>query len=143
MGNDWYVTTKMSRNAIPNRSDIESLGAMINKLRDEGKLGQAVLAVDEAVQKHPDSFDLLNLKAELKIQTGNSQDGKQILLEIIKRFPSHVDALNNLGVIEFHAGNLNSAIEFLKDALILNPANESAISNLSHIQKIQKNVTTP
>ena len=143
MGNDWYITTKMGPNSISNRSDIISIKTMINKLRDEENLDKAVLAADEAVQKHPESLDLLNLKAKLKVQTGNIQEGKKIFLGIIKRSPGHVDALNNLGVIEFHEGNLNSAIEFLKDALLLDPANESAIFNLSHIQKIQENGITP
>jgi hypothetical protein len=115
--------------------EVQDVFLGIKQLQVAGEFETAARAVDQTLKKNPTHLDLQNLKAELKIQTGDSAAGQSILLNIIKRSPSHVAALNNLAVIEVEKKNWQAAKEFLKDALNVDPENSIAISNLSYVKQ--------
>ena len=121
-------------NHFYNISNTETFLLKIKGLQNLGKTEDAYETVKLALKHLPGSLELLNLKAEIEVQRGNTNKGQQILLDIIKIKPDYVDALNNLGVLEYYEGNLNAAKEFFKNALILDANNKTAIFYLSKIK---------
>ncbi len=106
----------------------------VEALRDEGRIEDAIDAIESGLRENPGYPDLMNLKAELILQGGNVEAAKEILWEAVLSFPFDTNLLNNISVIEVMQGRHDSALGMLQRVLEIEPKNETALSNLQYIQ---------
>jgi len=122
--------------------DISRLPAVIRQLCSEKKLQQALLLVSLALEKHPDSPDLLNIKGELKFASGDKSEAKLIFHNIINHWPSHAKALSNLATIFWLEGDVQTAVNHFTKSLQVNRYDRDTIYNyyevLSKLKQAQE-----
>ncbi len=113
---------------------VEEAFEKASSLRDTGKIEEAMAVLDDAVEKDGQFPDLMNLKAELNLQTGNLEAAKEILWGAIMKFPFNVQLLNNVAVIEIMQRRYDSALALLHRTLEIEPGNEAALVNVRYIE---------
>ncbi|NWF75121.1 MAG: class I SAM-dependent methyltransferase, partial [Nitrospirae bacterium] len=89
----------------------------INSLMNIQKFSEAEGVINEALQKFPDSPELLNEQAVLKIKQGDKQGAKEILLKITKINQSFYPAYNNLACLYCDEGDFENATRYFEEAL--------------------------
>jgi FkbM family methyltransferase len=89
----------------------------INHLIESGNFNEANTALNQAIEKYPDSPDLLNLQAALKFQMGDKEGTKIVLFDLINRWPAYFPAYNNLALIFWNSGDFDNAVKYFEDAL--------------------------
>ncbi|MEW6003128.1 MAG: glycosyltransferase [Nitrospirota bacterium] len=99
----------------------------INKLLESRRFEEADIAIKQAIEKYPDSLDLLSLQAILKIYIGDKEEAKVILLDLIKRWPTNYTAYNNLGLIFYESGDFDNAVKYFEDALRISQFDRSIV----------------
>jgi tetratricopeptide (TPR) repeat protein len=75
-----------------------STAEKINNLLEAENFKDANIVLEQAIEKNPDSPDLLNLLGVLMLRTGKLDEAAKMFLDIIKRWPNHTEASNNLSV---------------------------------------------
>jgi Flp pilus assembly protein TadD len=95
---------------------------------------EANTILQQAIEKYPDSPDLLNVKGQFLLQTGDIEEAAKIFLDLTERWPDHAEALNNLAVVLCYKKKYDSAIKLLQRVLRLNPSHSDALENLKFIQ---------
>jgi len=91
-------------------------------------------SIDQAILEYPYSPDLMTLKAELMLRTGNLEEAAKILSYVIDFHPAHIEALNNLAVLLCYKKDYKEAMRLLRKVLKLNPSNKDALQNILFIQ---------
>jgi tetratricopeptide (TPR) repeat protein len=105
----------------------------ISSLSSAGHMEEAHLAATGALERFPDSPDLINLLSRLKFQMGKFEEAKSILTGLINRFPKYSPALTNLGFIFWQEGNIENALQYFSEALNVNPSDREAILNCGEL----------
>jgi tetratricopeptide (TPR) repeat protein len=99
----------------------------IKNLIDLKKFKEAESALTEARAQNPNSPDLLNLQAVLKIHMGDNEGAKAILLDLIKRWPAYFPAYNNLALIFWDGGDYENAVKYFEEALRISNFDRSVV----------------
>jgi glycosyltransferase involved in cell wall biosynthesis len=99
----------------------------INKLLELSKFEEANSVIIQAIEKYPDSPDVLNLQAILKLHINDTEGAKSILLDLIKRWPTYYPAYVNLALIFWNSGIVEQAISYFEDALRISQLNRSVV----------------
>ncbi len=73
--------------------------------------------VNHTFDKFPDSPELLNEHAVLKLHQGDKQGAKEGLLDIIKTHPSYYPAYNNLACLYWDEGDFENAKKYFEESL--------------------------
>jgi glycosyltransferase involved in cell wall biosynthesis/Flp pilus assembly protein TadD len=89
----------------------------INSLLAGRKYDEAISSLEEALQKYPDSPDLLNLHAILKLHMKDSEGAKGILFDLIKNLPAYYPAYLNLACVFWNDGDTEDAAKYFEEAL--------------------------
>ena len=89
----------------------------VSDLMDLHKLEDADRVLRESVGKYPNSPDLLNLLAILKVKMQDMEGARSVLSDIVKRWPNNLTAYNNLACIFWDSGDLENASKYFEDAL--------------------------
>jgi len=105
------------------------LAGVVRRLCDDRRIHEALSVVSYALAKYPDSPDLYNLQAELKLEIYHKSDAKEILVNLTKRWPRHAKALNNLGVILGQEGNSREALGCFTMSLEAEPYDKNGVCN--------------
>lgn len=121
------------KNFLDDRDKLMEILKKIDKLRNEGRLKIALLALEGLMPEYPDLPEVLNLMAEIKYQMGHKEDARNIFLEILEKFPDYSRALNNLGVIYFNDHYTEKALYYFKKSLKINPDDSSTVLNLGDL----------
>ncbi len=128
------LESKLSGYKSKEKPEAVSLALKIaTDLREQGKPEEALNVIEKAVEENSAFPDLLNFKAELKLQLGLLEEAKTILWNIIMSVPFDVNAMNNIAVIEIIEKRYDSALGVLQRLLEVEPNNEAALSNLQFI----------
>lgn len=99
----------------------------INQLMASQRFSEAEIAINEALEKFPDSPELLNEQAVLKVHQGDKQGAKEVLLEIIGKYPSFYPPYNNLACIFWNDGNMENAAKYFEEALRISNYDRSVV----------------
>lgn len=132
---DYRMTTVTEHIVLPN--DLQecvdcrpgTLPEALKSLCATGRSHEALSAMSYALEKYPDSPDLCNLQAELKLEIGDGSDAKEILLSLVERWPRHSRALSNLGVVLAMEGNAEEACGYLTGSLEIDPYDRNTVCN--------------
>lgn len=89
----------------------------IHALMKSQNLAEADIALKYSLEKYPDVPDLHNLRAVLKIHSGDREGAKSLLLDIIKKWPTYFIAYNDLACIYWDAGEYENAAKHFEEAL--------------------------
>lgn len=99
----------------------------INNLLGFGKFEEANTALKQAIEKYPDTLELFNLQAVLKIQVGDIEGAKEVLLNLTKRWPGYFAPYNNLACIFWDSGDFENAVKYFEDALRISNFDRSVV----------------
>jgi tetratricopeptide (TPR) repeat protein len=113
-----------------NRDEINNIKMLI----ENEKIEEAREVTEKAIEKYPDSPDLLNVRGELMMQSGNIEEATKIFLDIKERWPYYVETLNNIATILCYNNNWGDAKKLLQEAIKLSPSNKNIIENLKFVQ---------
>jgi Flp pilus assembly protein TadD len=106
----------------------------IKSLLEAENFEEANTILQQAIEKYPDSPDLLNAKGQFLLQTGDIEEATKIFLDLTERWPEHVESLNNLATICCFKQDWDIAIKLLRKALRLSPSDEDILANLTFAQ---------
>ena len=113
---------------------------MGNALKDQSKLGEAVLASSNALSIRPDY-------AEAYYNTGNAYQDQGKLDKAVVAYskalairPDYTDAYNNMGNVLKDQGKLEQAKEAYRKVISINPDYAEAFNNMGTIFQIQGNL---
>lgn len=99
----------------------------INGLLESGKFKEADSVLEHAIEKYPNSIDLLNLQAMIKIYMGDKEGAKVILFDLIGRWPTQYAAYNNLAIIFWESGDFDNAMKYFEETLKVSNYNRAAV----------------
>ena len=110
----------------------------LKQLQTRLQSGQADVAeilkdVNVYLQRSPNDFQALFLKARILERTGNIVDAKQILQELIKARPESVAAYNNLARLYLAEGDLVQAQLLLEQAMRTHTGYATVYENLNQV----------
>jgi len=118
----WFIKSDLSR--INERKQEQDIYAQIieeitkiNNLIGYGRFKDADTALNQALEKYPDSPDLLNFHAILKLHMKDSEGAKGILFDLIKNHPAYYPAYNNLACLYWDEGDFENATRYFEEAL--------------------------
>jgi SAM-dependent methyltransferase len=96
---DFVLMRRRSEEMYIDKTDLraEEIKKIKNRL-EAGNYEDVNTALTEAIQKYPDSPDLLNLMGMLMLRTGKPEEAAKIFLDIINRWPTYGEASRNLSV---------------------------------------------
>lgn len=123
-GHGKQAQTISDRDKIAERDQTQDLNIQrtteinrIYQLIESGNFEKALSALEQAIEKYPDTPDFVNLQAVLKLRTGDNEGAKSILFDLIQRWPTHYPAYNNLALIFWNSGDIENAMKYFEDAL--------------------------
>jgi len=105
------------------------LPTVLRELCDANRVWEALSVIGYALEKYPDSPDLYNLQAELKVEIGDSAGAKEVLFSLVRRWPYHAKALGNLGVILALERNTEDALSYFARSLEVHPYDKNTVCN--------------
>ena len=86
-----------------------------------GKLGQALLAYEAALQLLPNETDVANDLGRLAQQLGYLEIAEKLLLKYLAADPGHIEATNNLACVQRDQKRYGDAVETLRALLGVEP----------------------
>jgi nucleoside-diphosphate-sugar epimerase/glycosyltransferase involved in cell wall biosynthesis/ADP-heptose:LPS heptosyltransferase/GT2 family glycosyltransferase len=100
----------------------------INNFLRSGMLEDANKSLKHALEKYPDSPDLLNLQAILKLHMKDSEGAKGILFDLIKNQPAYYPAYLNLACIFWNDKDFDNASKYFEEALRMSNYDKAVVS---------------
>ena len=92
-------------------------------LQIDGAYENAVRGLDEALTYDPRSPSLRLERAQLELSLGNTELGKQYLVQALDEKSNYTDAIFLLSQVQVSEGNVGEAIESVEAATIISPRN--------------------
>jgi Flp pilus assembly protein TadD len=111
----------------------DSINSQIENIRylmDSDNFEEACKVIEEAVDKYPNSPQLLNLKGELLWRLGKINEATELFLYIREHWPSHIETLNNIAIILCYEKKWDEAIKLFQKILLLSPSNKEVLENM-------------
>src|SRR5690348_946770 len=105
----------------------------IIELHRAGRLGEAEAGYRELLAADPDNAEVLHLLGILRAQTGDAEEGLELVQRAIERDPQHDVFRHTLGEMQLQAGRLDESEAAYLSAKELNPNLTSAHSGLGQI----------
>ncbi len=109
--------------------ELNKIILQVNNLLRDGKLKEADELVRYSLNKFPDEYSLLNLKAIILNYAGNVASSISLLDKIANLYPERSEVFVNKGIILLQNGEIGRAIEVFQLALKISPENSSAVYN--------------
>lgn len=109
---------------------IEEIGKLkhIKHIESRSKKANTNTDVNQKLQEYPDSPELLNEQAVLKLHQGDKQGAKEVFLEIIKKHPTYYPSYNNLACLYWNERDFENASKYFEEALKI--VKSQAIGNM-------------
>jgi glycosyltransferase involved in cell wall biosynthesis len=98
------------------KEKIKSVKSKIEKLIEEGRLGEAKFALDKYNTKMPGDQDICSMYAVIHIIEGELENAEKVLLEGLEKDSVHFDLLFNLAYIYEQRGQLRQAVDLYSKA---------------------------
>jgi tetratricopeptide (TPR) repeat protein len=105
-------------------------------LHQQGKLGQALVLYQKALQANPRSPDTLHLLGVALHQAGRSEQSVALVRAAISLRPDSAIFHNNFGLILRDQMKLSEALEAFQEAVRLDPLHIEAVQNTARIQTL-------
>ena len=105
----------------------------IQKLASEGKLKEALTAVNQYLDVNSQDGAMLFLKAQLLAKLGQTDDAINLLEGMTERFPEMVAPYNDLAVLYAKQNRLDDARKTLEMAIAVQPNFATAYENLADL----------
>ena len=99
-------------------------------LKDQGKVDEAVTAIQEARRENPADLNLLLAEAELYIKLEKMDKFGELMEQATKMDPTNPTLFFNLGVVNYNQDKIEEAQGYYKKAIELDPAYRDAYLNL-------------
>jgi len=109
------------------RARIINEGERISKLFKSGRLEETKAELEKVLVKYPDSPDLLNLHAVLKLHMKDREGAKGILLDLVKNQPPYYPTYVNLACFFWNDGDTENAVKYFEEALRMSNYDRSAV----------------
>lgn len=107
---------------------IKNIGIILTR---QGKVDEAMVAVQEARKAFPDDMSLLFTEADLYLKLKKMDKFGELMEEAIKRDPNNSTLYYNLGVVNYNQGNFEEAKSNYKKAIELKPDYFDAYMNMA------------
>jgi predicted O-linked N-acetylglucosamine transferase (SPINDLY family) len=101
-------------------------------LKDQGRLDEALAALERALRLRPDLAEIQNNLGNALRDRGRLDEALSALERAVQLRPDYAEAQNNLGNVLRDQGRLDEAIAALKRAVELRPGFAEAYSNLGN-----------
>jgi tetratricopeptide (TPR) repeat protein len=139
---DWFTQGVHLIRAIANnnKSEKEKEIDIINNLMKSEQFEKVEEALSQAIEKYPDSLDLVALRGELLFHRGNLKEAERIFTNIVNSNPNHIAALNGLACIKILETKWSEALNLLQSVLLLDPNCVDARENMNFLKSIQKDL---
>jgi len=103
-------------------------------LLQQNDLARSLAAMNEAIQKYPDSVELYYARSLLLEKMNNNTAAEADLRFVLANQPDNVDALNALGYLLADSNyNLNEALQLIKRALALRPEDPAILDSFGWV----------
>lgn len=107
---------------------IKNIGIILTR---QGKVDEAMVAVQEARKAFPDDMSLLFTEADLYLKLKKMDKFGELMEEAIKRDPNNSTLYYNLGVVNYNQGNFEEAKKNYKKAIEIKPDYFDAYMNMA------------
>lgn len=111
----------------------EQFAAKIESLIKQQKIGDALFAVDENLENHPDSPILWSLKGMVHGAAGQHDQALVWFKKLTDEYPDIAQGWYQLAVAFTQLGRLEEAVTTLRRAVELDPNDPSAVFNLGNL----------
>jgi hypothetical protein len=103
--------------------------ARLRRLRDQGRVVEALAAVRDERRRHPDDPELPNLEGQLVFMSGAAEPALAIFRDVAARWPRFARGRNNLAMLLWHTGDRLGALEQLAAAHAREPHDPDIVRN--------------
>lgn len=103
-------------------------------LKEKGKTGEALTALQDARKENPNDDTLLMTQAELYLSNKDYDNYSRIVNEALAKNPNNADLVYNLGVVSSNNNKLEDAEKYYLKALTIDPNYFNALLNLSELK---------
>jgi len=107
--------------------------ADVRQLAAQGRLEEALTAVDGALAAEPGSAEARLLRGFVLARAGREDEALEVFLELTRSHPQYPEPFNNLAVIYAGRGDYERAVEILKQALQTHSSYRTAYENLTKV----------
>jgi tetratricopeptide (TPR) repeat protein len=117
---DWVAGLK-----ILNGQDIEQPVIALERAKivyQQGNLDDALHSVEEIAMRDPDHDEALMFLAQMKAESGYSEEARQLLIQALQKKPDHSAAYALLGSLSYYEGQLDQAVHNYSEAIRYSPA---------------------
>lgn len=97
------------------------------------KLDKARKCVDDVLDKHPDHYRALQLRAKLFSKLGKHEEAIKILNDLVTKSPKNLTSRINLGAAYVAADRLDDAKEVFKSVIDIDPENQNAKDHMATV----------
>lgn len=119
--------------ACPASVSAQTTSDNIRSLIAENKLGDALNATNEELEKDKDNVTLLFLKGLILTKLNRLDQAEKIFKQLTREHPELPEPYNNLAVIYAARGDFNKARDALQEAINTHPSYATAHENLGDI----------
>lgn len=107
----------------------------VNRLKQEGRVGDALAAAARLAERGPVTPELLNLQGHLECMRGDTGAGKALFQRVVRDWPDFGKAHNNLSVLYWAEGDSSSALKHVTDGWAADPYNREIAANAIRINR--------
>jgi len=114
-----------------NPRDMRGLVGVVETLASEGRLNDAIAAVDKSLQTEPDRRDLKLTRANLLVRAQRYDEGIALFQTLIQKEPNAADLLFRLAETYRLKGDLNMALEYFRKSSAAAPNDTLSLLQIS------------